>query len=285
MVWGFFCKFALMKSLPTLSILSKIATKLADLRVSLGFLLVVVVLAYTCVWAYRQFMSSPPYVDPERYPVRGIDVSAHNGMMNLDAAAADGIEFIFIKASEGTTFRDENFRINYDKASKAGLKIGAYHYFRFDCDGVAQGLNLVKAVGRRHLDLGVAIDVEESGNAAGVDSVTIVRRLLAMADYLYLSGYRVTFYSNRAGYYEYLRESVPGASLWICSFQPTPIEAEWTFWQFNHHGRVAGIRGDVDIDVFCGSRSDWQNYLDGAQWPYDSPPRRKHPSVRTRGRN
>ena len=259
-----------MKSLPSLHTLSHIATKLADLRVSLAFLGLTVILAYTSYWAYNQFMSSPPYVDPQRYPVRGIDVSAHNGMMNLDAAAADGIEFIFIKASEGDTFRDENFRTNYSKASHAGMKIGAYHFFRFDCDGVSQGINLLKAIGNRRLDLGVAIDVEESGNPDGVDSVLIARRLEAMAGYLNLSGYRVTFYSNRSGYYDYLHEAVPGACLWICSFNPTPINAEWTFWQYDHHGHVAGIRGDVDLNTFCGSHEEWQNYLNGAQWPYES---------------
>lgn len=251
-----------------------VATKVVDLRVCLLFLGVMLMLIYTSFWAYRQFMTSPPYVDPERYPVRGIDVSAHNGMMNLDAAAADGIQFIFIKASEGTTFRDDNFNLNYQKASHAGLKIGAYHFFRFDCDGVSQGINLLNAIGRRPLDLGVAIDVEESGNPPGVDSTLIARRLQAMADYLYLSGYRVTFYSNRTGYYEYLRESAPGCCLWICSFQPTPIEAEWTFWQYDHHGKVAGIRGDVDLNTFCGSQQEWENYLSGAVWPYDLPPGR-----------
>ena len=103
-----------------------------------GFMLLAVLLVLTCVWAYRQFITSPPYVDPERYPVRGIDVSRHNGMMNLDAAAAEGVEFIFIKASEGGDFRDENFRLNYQKARHAGMKIGAYHFFRFDRDGIEQ---------------------------------------------------------------------------------------------------------------------------------------------------
>lgn len=260
-----------MKSLPPLSVLSRITTKIADLRVSFAFLGVTVLLGCTCVWAWQQFKTSPPYVDAEKYPIRGIDVSAHNGMMNLDAAAADGIEFIFIKASEGNTFRDENFRINYEKASHAGMKIGAYHFFRFDCDGVSQGMNLIKAIGNRTLDLGVAIDVEDAGNPEGVDSLLIARRLETMTTYLNLSGYKVTFYSNRAGYYKYLEDTAPGACLWICSFQPNPIDAEWTFWQFNHHGRVAGIRNDVDINVFCGSHHEWENYLEGASWPYDTP--------------
>ncbi|MDE6246243.1 MAG: hypothetical protein K2M41_00165 [Muribaculaceae bacterium] len=254
-----------------LSTFAAIVSKLQDLKISLLFIVVAILLIFVSRWAYNEFMTSPPYIDPEEFPVRGIDVSAHNGMMNLDAAAADGIDFIFIKASEGDTFKDKNFRINYDKASHAGLKIGAYHYFRFDVGGVAQAKNLIKAIGNRHLDLGVAIDVEESNNAAGVDSLQISRRLEAMVQYLNISGYRVTFYCTRAGYYQYIRDTAPGACLWICSLNSSPIDAEWTFRQYYHRGRVKGIRGDVDLDVFCGSRREWDNYLQGAQWPYDTP--------------
>lgn len=254
-----------------ISLIHTIIARFRDLKISFAFLGVAVLLALTCVHAYREFIYSPPYIDPQKFPVRGIDVSSHNGLMNLDAAAADGIDFIFIKASEGDTFRDNNFRINYDKASHAGLKIGAYHYFRFDVGGVAQAKNFIKAIGNRQLDLGVAIDVEESHNALERDSAKIAHRLSAMVEYLNLSGYRVTFYSNREGYYEYLKDVVPGACLWICSLNSSPINAEWTFRQYYHKGKVKGIRGDVDLDVFCGNRKEWQNYLNGAQWPYDQP--------------
>lgn len=253
-----------------LSTYSTIRSKFHDLRVAFCFVAVAILLAMASYYAYDQFITSPPYVDPARYPIRGLDVSSHNGLMNLDAAAKEGYEFIFIKASEGDTFRDQNFRINYEKASHAGLKIGAYHYFRFDCEGISQAKNLLNAVKNRQLDLGVAIDVEEQHNAIGIDSVKIARRLLSMVEYLNMSGYRVTLYSNVDGYFDYIRESVPGACLWICSFSSAPINAEWTYWQYFHHGHVAGIRGDVDLNAFCGSRSDWERFLNGAQWPYDT---------------
>lgn len=251
-----------------LSLLHSVRARLRDLWLSFCFLIVAILLVFTCVFAYFQFLSTPPYVDRELYPVRGIDVSAHNGLMNLDAAASDGVEFIFIKASEGDTFRDRNFRFNYEKAYHAGLKIGAYHFFRFDCGGVAQAKNLIAAIGDRRLDLGVAIDIEKNNNARDIDSTLIASRLASMVEYLNLSGHRVTLYSNREGYYDYIRDVVPGACLWICSFHSDPINAEWTFWQFNHRGHVKGIRGNVDMDAFCGNRQEWENYLNGGQWPY-----------------
>lgn len=241
--------------------------KKKDLWVGVVFIGLAALLVMSGWDAFVWFKTSSPYVDPVRYPVRGIDVSSHNGMMNLDAARADGIEFCYIKASEGTDFRDVNFRLNYAKARHAGMKIGAYHYFRFDADGVQQALNLIQAVGYRKLDLGVAVDVEEAGNVRDVPLDSITERLVRMTEYLNLRGYRVIFYSNRQGYYDYLEKALPGYPLWICSFNRMPIDRDWDFWQFDHHGKVAGINGDVDLNVFNGSREDWQLFLKNQQYP------------------
>lgn len=231
---------------------------------------VALLLAGAIWWTTNEFLSTPPYVDPARYPVRGIDVSAHNGMMNLKAARADGIDFIFIKASEGSSFRDENFRLNYAKAREAGMKIGAYHFFRFDVAGVPQAMNLLGAIGDRPLDIGIAVDVEQHGNPDGIAPDVVADRLTAMLEYLNLKGHRVILYTNRDGYYDLLEKDFRGQPLWICSFSNPPIATDWLFWQFNHRGRVKGIAGDVDINTFNGDSSEWYDFL--VECP-SSPPR------------
>lgn len=234
-----------------------------DLIVSACFLIVSGLLGCAAWWAWHQYMTTPPYVDPEKFPIRGIDISAHNGYTNLNAAAAEGYEFAFIKASEGITHRDENFVLNYQKARHAGMKIGAYHFFRFDRDGVEQAVNFIKSVGHRPLELGLAIDVEEQGNPTDIPLDTIRTRLAMMVEYLNMKGHRVTFYSNRDGWEKYLREDFEGMPLWICSFTDrNALNDDWTFWQYNHRGRVAGIRGDVDLNAFSGSRADWEALTD-----------------------
>lgn len=234
-----------------------------DRWVGFDFTIVTLLLVAASLWAWHEFMSSPPYVDENRYPIRGIDISSHNGDVDLSAAAADGIEFVFIKATEGTDFQDDSFRENYNKALNAGLKIGAYHFFRFDTDGVEQARNLLRMIGIRKLDMGIAVDIETHGNPAGIPVDSIMNRLIQMVDYLNLKGRRVIFYTNKEGYEKYLMESFPGCPLWICSFNSHPIDAEWTFWQYDHHGKVNGIDGDVDLDAFFGNRREWNNFLQG----------------------
>lgn len=249
-----------------MKILADINTRKNDIAIFFCFLLAAALLVWAVYASWMNFRTQPPYVDRERYPVMGIDLSAHNGNTNLLEAAADGVEFAWIKATEGVTFRDRKFSENHDRAGLAGLKRGAYHFFRFDRDGVEQALNLLEAIGNRRLEMGIAIDVESSGNPEGIPTDTIKERLAAMVDYLNLCGLAPTLYCNKKDYYEYLADSFPGNSLWICSFSETPHDSGWTFWQFNHKGNVKGIKGDVDLNVFGGSRKDWSHFLNTQQY-------------------
>lgn len=249
-----------------MKILADINTRKTDIMTFCCFLLAAGLLVWAAFTAWEHFRTSPPYVDRAKYPVLGIDISSHNGMMNLDAASDDGVEFVWIKASEGVTFKDKNFRINHEKAGRAGLMRGAYHFFRFDRDGVEQAINLLEAIGDRELELGVAVDVESSGNPEGIPEEKVFERLSAMVDYLKLRGYGVTLYCNKTDFYTLLADNFPGSALWICSFSANPIEAEWKFWQFNHHGKVDGTGGDVDMNVFGGTRDEWEAFLANQQY-------------------
>jgi lysozyme len=224
---------------------------------------IIAALAFAAVWAFQSFMTSPPYIDFTKYPIKGIDVSAHNGMINYRAVADDGYSFVFIKASEGKSFTDENFHTNYTGAKKAGLKVGFYHFFRFDVDGVAQAVNFLNAIGDCAPDLALAVDVEKHGNPDNVDIATITDNLSRMVEYLNLKGHRVMFYSTNNGYYDYLESDFKGQPLWVCAFSNPPINADWDFWQFSHSGSVKGVDGKVDLDVFYGSHEEWYDYLLG----------------------
>jgi len=223
-----------------------------DILASLGFLLTVGLLIFAGWWVVRVYRTKPAHVDFSRYPLRGIDVSAHNGSVDFHKVARAGYDFVWIKASEGETFRDTLFTRNFDSATAAGLRVGAYHYFRFDCDGMLQAVNLCRSLQGRRPELGVAIDVEEEGNATGIPTPVIQARLAVMLDYLNLRGLPITLYTNKDGYYEYLADEFSDYPLWICSFtDDNPIDdaPQWIIWQYSHSGRVPGIKGKVDENV------------------------------------
>ena len=249
-----------------MKILADINTRKTDIAVFLCFLVAASLLTWAAYAAWVNFRSTPPYVDRELYPIGGMDISAHNGKIDFRQAAADGVEFVWMKATEGATFRDKRFARNHDEAGKAGLKRGAYHFFRFDKDGVEQAINLLEAVGERNLEMGVAIDIETSGNPDDIDDEVIKERIAAMVDYLNLRGLAPTLYCNKADYYRYMADSFPGNSLWICSFTSDPIAAPWTFWQHSHKGKVKGVSGAVDLNVFGGSEAEWNDFTTRQQY-------------------
>lgn len=201
-------------------------------------------------------------VDRDVYPVVGVDISAHNGAPDFDSVAGSGVDFVYLKASEGSSFRDPAFIRNYVAARRTPLAVGAYHFFRFDSDGVSQADNMLNALKGLKVDLPLAIDVEEWQNAATVPTDLVVERLETMLSRLRDAGHRVIVYTNKSGHSRFMRELE--ADLWICSFTTPPIgRTDWRLWQHSHRSRIPGVDGPVDMDTFNGSREEWQAWLAG----------------------
>lgn len=201
------------------------------------------------------------YPDPALYEVRGIDISAHNGDVDFGRVRGQGFDFVIVKTTEGGNFRDRRYVDNLRRAREAGLRTGAYHFFRFDTPGYMQALNFAAAVKGRDLDLPLVIDIEEWTNPNQQATPLVVTRLTEMIDCLEEEGYRVMLYTNKNGYNRFLRELPRSMPLWICSLGSEPAGTEWTLWQATHSGRVDGIDHPVDISAFRGSRSEWEDFL------------------------
>lgn len=209
-------------------------------------------------------------VDRYRYPVAGIDVSKHNGKIDFEKVAADDYQFVFIKASEGKTYQDEAFARNYEGARDAGLKVGAYHFFRKNRTGEEQAANLLNVVKGKELDLPLVIDLEDDwGNGATTSRETALKRVLEMIEILDDKGYDVMIYTNLDGYGKYYKGMLGDHDLWLCSFTSPDIltDKPHRFQQFSHEGVVDGVKGDVDLNVWRGSKREWQRYLEQVKQP------------------
>lgn len=204
------------------------------------------------------------YPDRSRFKVVGIDISSHNGDIDFKKVAADGISFAIIKATEGGTFKDKKFIDNHRLAREAGLKVGAYHFFRFDTPGYMQGLNFLNSVRGRELDLPLVIDLEEWANPNSQPTPMVLNRLAEMTDHLEKHGYRVMIYTNKNGFARFVKGRLEGYPLWICSLVDEPEGFEWDIWQGTHNGRVAGIDSPVDINAFNGTPDDWSKFSSGS---------------------
>ena len=209
-------------------------------------------------------------VDRYRYPVAGIDVSKHNGDIDFEQVSDDDYQFVFIKASEGKTYKDDAFARNYEQAREAGLQVGAYHFFRKNRTAREQADNLLAAIRGKHLDLPLVIDLEDDwGNGATVSRQTAIDRVMEMIDILAGKGYRVMIYTNLDGYEKYYKDLLGDHDLWLCSFTSPDLlpHLPHVIQQFSHEGTVSGIDGNVDLNVWRGSEKEWQRYLDSIDQP------------------
>ena len=86
------------------------------------------------------------YPSSEEFPVRGIDISHHQGEIRWDELKKEAIEFVFIKATEGGDFTDPKFADNWRNAQKNNYHVGAYHFYRICKNGKEQAENFIRIV-------------------------------------------------------------------------------------------------------------------------------------------
>ena len=224
------------------------------------------VLALCGYLGWKYILPHSVNVSRYQYPVAGIDVSKFNGHIDYNAVRDDDYQFVVIKATEGKTYKDPSFDRNYREAKEAGLKVGAYHFFRKNRTGEEQAANMLAVVRDKKLDLPLVIDLEDPmpwSSGASVDSKTAQRRVMEMAKCLTDNGYKVMIYTNVNGYEKYYQDMMEEYGLWLCSFtHPDKMSGKsHRIQQVSHEGSVNGVDGDVDIDVFIGSKWEWKKFL------------------------
>ena len=195
--------------------------------------------------------------DRTRFPVRGIDVSHHQGTIDWDAAAADDVAFVYMKASEGGDHRDREFPRNIDEAGKLGLAVGAYHFFTFCRPGVDQAMNFVAAVPPGSTVLPPVVDLEFYGNCSRRPSPDeLAGDIAAFLDLVENRFRQPVLYYVTAEFLEAYGDAIPPRRLWVRSILRQPDREGWTIWQYHPAGRVDGIEGEVDLNVLSGNLDD-----------------------------
>jgi len=206
-----------------------------------------------------------------RMSVQGIDVARYNGSIDWPAVKRAGISFAYIKTTEGGDHADPMFFQYWSEAKAAGIHRGAYHFMYWCRPADEQALFFMVNVPNDPDALPPVLDLEwnhSSKTCPGTHSeakvVPMIRTLLDAMEAR--TGKRPIIYTDPAFYGEVLRDSeFAHYPFWLRSVAKPPHEAylgqPFVFWQFTATGRVPGIDGDVDRNVFNGSADDWERWL------------------------
>ncbi len=199
-----------------------------------------------------------------KYPIRGIDVSHHQRDIDWKVAKASGIHFTYIKATEGVDFKDPKFSENWTGSDAASLLHGAYHFFTLGQPGDMQASNFIATVPVGQNVLPPAIDLEFSGYNRVQRSLPkeFQRELSLFWDAIFAHYRKMPVVYTTSDFQKRYLTQMPVERLWVRQVIFTPREA-WMFWQFSPRGRIPGVRGFVDLDVFAGSEGSIESVLRG----------------------
>lgn len=189
----------------------------------------------------------------------GIDISQWQGNINFEKVKKDGIEIVYIKASQGESFKDPYFETNYKKAKENNLKIGVYHFLSAKNISEArdQADFFSAIISKKEIDCRLAMDFEEFGrltkkeiNDISKEFLTRVEEKTRKETIIYSDSYNAKNIFDKE-----LAERYP---IWIAEYgvrKPSKND-KWKVWvgfQYKDNARISGIRGYVDADYYTSS--------------------------------
>ncbi len=183
--------------------------------------------------------------------VHGIDISSYQGAFDFAKAQAENHKFCFIKATEGLSHIDHQFKRNWAEGPKHGILVGAYHFFHPADDAQKQAAHFLATINPlRPGDLPAVLDWESTDHvrnsqqiAGALEWLELVRAATGKTPIIYSGPSFLKALGDMTAFAKY--------PLWIAHYgvrQPT-IHHPWmkyTFWQYSSAGKL-------DRDVFGGS--------------------------------
>lgn len=201
--------------------------------------------------------------------VVGIDVSEHNKTVDFNKVKADGIDFVYVRVGY-TGYTKKKLSLNYDhyyqenitNALAAGLRVGVYWYSQaLNVDEALQEANmLLNVIGSYNITMPVVYDYEFAGvgedgrlDSANLSKAQMTANSLAFLNRVSQMGYTPCLYAN----YSFLNNRVYAsqissiAKIWLAHYNTsTDYPGNYEYWQYTSDGRVNGISGRVDMNVW-----------------------------------
>lgn len=193
---------------------------------------------------------------------KGIDVSRHQGTIDWNLVAQDGVEFAFIRVGyrgygTGKMVEDDQFEANIQGALACGIKVGVYYYSQaITSEEVLEEANFVlEKIRPYNIECPVVFDVEKVSGEPGrmndisVDDRTEFTRLFC--ETIKNAGYRPMIYHNtEMGAMMIRPELLEEYDKWFAAYNDTfYYPYEYKVWQYSQTGRVQGINGAVDLNI------------------------------------
>ena len=197
----------------------------------------------------------------------GVDVSVHQGFIDWNAVHDDGIYFAFIRVgarglTEGNLAQDDYFAYNIDAAAAAGVKVGAYFFSQATTEeeAIEEAEFVIERLRGHDITYPVAYDHERiSGTTGRADDLSpeqMTKNAQAFCTRIQEAGYTPMIYGSMRDLLRYNLPDLAKFNIWLAQYNvnsPT-FNQYFSIWQYTNKGTVAGIDGNVDLNIqFLGS--------------------------------
>lgn len=196
----------------------------------------------------------------------GCDISHWDGEIDWLDLRKKKIEFVFIKATQGSEDVDPNFEHNWLTSKNFGFIRGAYHFYDPKDDPKAQANHFLTTVKHEKGDILPVLDIEVS-HGVNPDSLTkgITVWIETVKDSI---GRYPIIYTDDGFWNKTITQNFEYCPLWIAEWEKKDLPTlpkgwkDWAFWQFTNAGTLPGIAGknNVDLSHFNGDLSTLKNY-------------------------
>lgn len=194
---------------------------------------------------------------PASAPViyEGIDVSEWQGNIEWESVENSRIKIVYIRASEGNSYKDPYAINNYNEAKECGLKVGFYHYLTASNreEAIEQACFFSSIIQGLEVDCRLAMDFEYFQDLS-VDEINVIAETF-LEEVEKNTGKDVVIYSdayNAANVFS--KELANKYPIWVADYDVSePMNGNWKAWdgfQYSDQGQIYGIKGYVDRDLF-----------------------------------
>lgn len=177
------------------------------------------------------------------------------------------VSFVYVKATEGKTVLNKYYAADLREARRHGIAAGTYHFFSLTSTGAEQAAFFLKNAWIAHTDLPPVLDLEPTDaqvRRAGGDEAMFREALVWLRRVEKACGKRPVLYVGQQFVVNHLSKA-PAAfrdyDVWIARYGAYKPWVRLLHWQLTPYGQVRGIAGEVDINVFNGTRTQFEEYL------------------------
>ena len=209
------------------------------------------------------------------FNIKGVDISNNNNLSDLSTLTNNGVEYLYLKATEGATFKDSTSINRYHQAKELGMKVGFYHFLVSTSSPQQQAESFYNYIKEFDNDLVPMLDVERDWNGMSNATVEFIDHFKFISNNMQLGIYTYTgFMSN---FTQKAIDVIKDMPCWIANYRNDYAGVNTGFftnicgWQYSENGTIGSFTGDCNVFnekcLLSGSKGGWKQNDKG--WWYE----------------